>query len=81
MVTMPVGEFKARFSEVLKQVEKGDEVVISYGKGHRNVAALVPISKLKKRSMKRRKLGILKNRASFYIAPDFQISGEEFLRG
>jgi prevent-host-death family protein len=81
MITMPVGEFKARFSEVLKQVEKGDEVVISYGKGHRNVAVLVPINKLKKCSTKRRKLGILKNRGSFYIAPDFQITEEEFLQG
>jgi prevent-host-death family protein len=81
MITMPVGEFKARFSEVLKQVEKGDEVIISYGKGHRNVAALVPVSKLKQTSNKRRRIGILKDRGSFYIAPDFTITEEEFLQG
>jgi prevent-host-death family protein len=81
MNTMSVGEFKARFSEVLKQVEKGDEVVISYGKSHRNVAALVPISTFEKKTAKRRKIGILKNRGSFYIAPDFKMTEEEFLRG
>ena len=81
MITMQVGEFKAKFSEVLKQVEKGNEVIISYGKNHRNVAALVPFNKLKQTSKKRRRLGILKNRGSFYIAPDFEMTEEEFLRG
>jgi prevent-host-death family protein len=79
MITMPVGEFKARFSEVLKQVEKGDEVVISYGKSHRNVAALVPYQVFSHRKKKVREIGLLKGKATFEIIEPFEMDVEEFL--
>ncbi len=31
METLTIGEFKAHFSEVLKKVQEGKEVAISYG--------------------------------------------------
>jgi prevent-host-death family protein len=80
MLTLPVGEFKSRFSEVLKQVEKGDEIIISYGKGRRNMAALIPYRTFTQRKKKMREIGILKNKASFRIVQPFEMDDEEFLR-
>ena len=42
MKSIQVGELKARFSEVLSEVKAGKTVVISYGRKHEKVAALVP---------------------------------------
>jgi antitoxin (DNA-binding transcriptional repressor) of toxin-antitoxin stability system len=79
MIVMPVGEFKARFSDVLQMVEqKGQEIVISYGKRKRKIAAIIPYTALKKRT-NRRKLGVLRGRCGFEIKPDFKMSDEELL--
>jgi prevent-host-death family protein len=42
MQVIIVGEFKARFSEILNQVKKGQEIVISFGKQRKKVAVLIP---------------------------------------
>jgi antitoxin (DNA-binding transcriptional repressor) of toxin-antitoxin stability system len=55
MEIMSVGEFKAKFSEVLKKVLAGEEIAISYGKSKEIVARLVPKTSAKKQ---RRKIGI-----------------------
>ncbi|RJQ62468.1 MAG: type II toxin-antitoxin system prevent-host-death family antitoxin [Desulfobacteraceae bacterium] len=77
MKTMTVGELKARFSEVLEMVRKGEEVVISYGKKKERVAVLLPFSHYGQG--KKRKLGLLKGRASCVIHKDFKITDEEML--
>jgi antitoxin (DNA-binding transcriptional repressor) of toxin-antitoxin stability system len=43
MKTLTVGEFKSRFSEALEAVRAGETIVVSYGRDHRKVAALVRI--------------------------------------
>ena len=77
MQVISVGEFKARFSEILNQVKKGQEIVISFGKQRKKVAVLIPYSQLKHRPQ--RKLGLLKGRASYRIRDDFKLSDEEIL--
>ncbi len=77
MRTMQVGELKAKFSRVLDYVKNGEEVAISFGKRRERLAVIVPYSKYKKGI--RRKLGILKNRASFEIHDGFKIPDEEAL--
>lgn len=79
MITVPVGEFKAHFSDFLKSVEQGEEVVISYGKRKRKVAALIPYDRLKRRKGTR-SIGILKGKARFKLSRDFVIGDEELLR-
>lgn len=77
MKNMTVGKFKAYFSQVLKDVEAGEEIVISFGKNKKKVAVLVPFSKyLKTNSVK---LGLLHKKASFKLSKNFKISDEEFL--
>jgi prevent-host-death family protein len=77
MKTLTIGELKARFSEVLENVRKGQKIVISYGKKREKVAVIVPYSV--HASTKERKLGLLKDRAGCIIHRDFQMSDEEVL--
>ncbi len=77
MKTLPVGEFKTHFSEVLEDIKKGDEVAISYGKKKEKIAVLVPYAKYAGKST--RTIGILEKKASYRISDDFSISEEEFL--
>jgi prevent-host-death family protein len=77
MEIISVGEFKTRFSEILEQVKKGQEIVISFGKQRKKVAVLIPYSRFKGKP--ERKLGLLKGRASYRIHDDFKLSDEEIL--
>ena len=77
MDTLTIGQLKARFSEVLGQLRKGQEIVISYGKKREKVAVLVPYSRYK--SKPQRRLGVLRHRAQCVIHDDFKLSDEEML--
>jgi len=39
MKTLPVGEFKAHFSEVLDEVRTGAEIIITYGRKKREYSS------------------------------------------
>ena len=54
MKKLTVEECKAQFSEVLKSVEEGERITISYGKKKEIKALLIP----KEVKKKKRKLGI-----------------------
>ncbi len=75
MKTVTIGELKARFSELLKEVQEGEEIEVAFGKKKEVVAYLVP--KSYKRS-KPRKLGILQHKGKVRFADDFKITEEEF---
>ncbi len=79
MITLPVGEFKTHFSDILKKVEKGEEFIISYGKQKQKVAAIIPFRKFKN-NQTNRKIGILKGKADYQIRSDFKINDNEFLQ-
>ena len=72
---MTVAEFKAQFSKVLKTVETGEKVGITYGKAKIINAMLVPTVQ----KPTKRKLGILKGNATFKIGKNYKITNEEFL--
>ena len=77
MHTMTVGKVKAHFSKVLEIVQRGDDVVISFGKKKKKIAVLVPFSHYERKP--ERRLGLLAGKASFSIKDDFKISNDEFL--
>jgi len=78
MKTMTVGEFKSRFSEALAAVREGETIVVSYGRNHRKVAAMVPYSEIKGRQ--KRPLGLLQSKARLKFARDFDLDDERFLK-
>jgi prevent-host-death family protein len=77
MKTLPVGELKAQFSEVLEQVKKGQSFGILYGKKKKPVAMIVPYQDTKKK--KERKLGLLENKVTITFSDDFKMTEEELL--
>jgi prevent-host-death family protein len=77
MKTVPLAEAKNHFSAVLKDVESGNEVAISYGKKKETIAVIIPYEKWKKSN--KRELGTLKHRAAVTFSKDFSITTEEFI--
>ncbi len=77
MKTMPVGELKAHFSQVVEEVKNGEEIVVSYGKKHENVAVLIPYSTYRKKN--RIRLGLLKDQGSAEFGDDFKMTAEELI--
>ena len=74
MKSLPVGELKTHFSEVLADVKSGEEIVITYGKKKENIAVIVPYSKYRKKHEIR--LGLLKDK-KMKIRDDFKMSEED----
>ncbi len=77
MKSLPVGEIKAQFSEVLEKVQQGESFEIVYGKKKKPVARIVPVNGSKKK--KKRKLGILDGKMKVVFADDFKMTEEEFI--
>lgn len=78
MKSLTVGNLKSGFSDVLKEVESGKEIVISYGKSKKKIAIIVPFAKYQKKIP--RELGILSKDAAIKIGKGFKITDEEFLK-
>lgn len=77
MQTIQVGEFKARFSEMIDSVRAGETIVVAYGRNQEKVAALIPYDQLPSRQP--RQLGTLAGVASVSFADDFAMTDEELL--
>jgi len=77
MKSLPVGELKAQFSEVLEKVQQGESFEIVYGKKKKPVARIVPVNGLKGR--KKRRLGLLEGKMKVVFADDFKMTEEEFI--
>ena len=77
MKSLPVGEFKTHFSEVLERVQHGEEIAVSYGRNKEMIAVIIPYSHYKQ--PKNRKLGVMEGKATYKVKGDFKITTEELL--
>lgn len=77
MKSLPVGEIKAQFSEVLEKVQQGESFEITYGKNKKPVAKIVPVNGSKPK--KKRKLGIWEGKVKYVFADNFKMTDEELL--
>ena len=77
MKTLPVGEIKSQFSEVLEQVKHGETFGILYGKKKTPVAMIVPYKSDEEK--KDRVIGILDGKLNITFSDDFKMTEEEFL--
>ena len=75
MKAYPVGEFKANFSEIMAQVQSGEEVIITYGKKKEPTAVLIPYTNYKSKKVR---LGRLQDH-KLIIHDDFKMTEEELL--
>ncbi|WP_428666211.1 type II toxin-antitoxin system Phd/YefM family antitoxin [Runella sp.] len=76
MKIMTVGDLKTRFSEILQEVQAGEEIAVAFGKKKEIVAYLIPTSA---RKTTKRSLGILANKGKVTFQNDFSMTEEEFL--
>ena len=74
MKSFPVGEFKANFSDIMKQVRAGEEIVITYGKKKEKLAVIVPYASYKGKGIK---LGLLEDKTLTFN--DFEMTEDELL--
>lgn len=77
MKSLPVGEFKAQFSEVLEKVQQGESFGITYGKSKKLIAEINPPKKQKKKQ--KRKIGIWEGKVKYVFADNFKMTDEELL--
>ena len=77
MTTMAIAEAKANFSEVLRRVAGGEEIVVTRGVKQEPVAAIVSIEKY--RAKKERKLGTLEGKMTVEFRDDWYMTDEELL--
>lgn len=77
MKSLPVGELKAQFSDVLEKVQQGESFEVTYGRNKKPVAKIVPINGSKAR--KKRKLGAWEGKVKVTFAPNFKMTDEELL--
>ena len=75
MKTLQSAEAKTHFSSVLKDIEAGNEVAITYGKRKETVAVIIPYKKWKKGQ--KRHLGSLEGKMSVKFTDDFSMTDEE----
>lgn len=76
MKIMTVGDLKTRFSEILQEVQAGEEIAVAFGKKKEIVAYIVPKAS---RKPAKRTLGILANQGKVTFQNDFSMTEEEFL--
>jgi antitoxin (DNA-binding transcriptional repressor) of toxin-antitoxin stability system len=74
MTSKTISEIKANFSKVLKEVESGNKVAITYGRKKEIKAILIPY-KIKK---PKRILGIMKHKGTFKFIGGHNTTLKEF---
>ncbi len=77
MKTLSVAEVKTHLSALLKEVESGQEIGITFGRKKETIAVIVPIDEYKK--IKVRKLGTLEGKVSIKFSDNWSLTEEEFL--
>ena len=77
MKNIAVGEFKALFASVIKELQEGHPITITYGKKRAKLAVLVPYDQYVKAT--KRQIGVLQGKANFTMHDDFKLTDEAFL--
>jgi len=78
MDSLPVGEFKSQFADILSQVRLGKRYLVTYGKKKEKIAVVIPYDTYQLENQPR-KLGLMQQKGSIKIHEDFKISDDELL--
>jgi len=77
MKTLPVAEVRTNFSALLKEVELGNDIGITFGRKKETIAVIVSIEEYNK--IKTRKLGTLEGKVKVEFSENWTITDEEFI--
>lgn len=79
MESIQVAHLKSEFSTILHRVQQdGETFIIEYGRNHRKIAMIIPYQEALEHNTPR-VFGVLKNRASFTLNENFNMTDDEFL--
>ncbi|MDA1316531.1 MAG: hypothetical protein O3B87_00725 [bacterium] len=78
MDTLPVGEFKSQFADILSHIRLGKGYIVTYGKKKEKVAVVIPYDRYISHK-KPYKLGLLESKGEVIFHEDFKMSDEELL--
>jgi prevent-host-death family protein len=78
MKTLPLAEVKTHLSSLLKEVETGSEIAISFGKKRETIAVIVPYKEYKR--SKKRRLGTLKGKMKVIFEKDFSLTDTDLIK-
>ena len=78
MKTLPIAEVRSNLSMLLKEVEAGSEIGISFGRRRETIAVIVPIAEYKR--IKERRLGSLAGKVTVEFGQDWKMTEEELLK-
>jgi prevent-host-death family protein len=78
MKTLPLSEVKTNFSSLLKEVQTGSDIAISYGKKRETIAVIVSYKEYKR--SKKRKLGTLKGKMKVIFEKDFAMTDADLVK-
>ena len=78
MKTLPLAEVKTNFSSLLKEVQTGSAIAISYGKKRETIAVIVSYKEYKR--SKKRKLGTLKGKMKVIFEKDFAMTDTDLIQ-
>ena len=78
MKTLPLAEVKTHLSSLLKEVETGSEIAISFGKKRETIAVIVPYKEYKR--SKKRRLGTLKGKMKVIFEKDFSLNDQDLAK-
>ena len=77
MKTLSVAKVRMNCSALLKEVELGNEIGITFGRKQETIAMIVPIEEYKR--IKARKLGSLEGKVKVEFSENWTITDEEFI--
>ena len=77
MKTLQSAKAKSHFSSVLRDVEAGNEVTITYGKKNQAIAVIIPYKKWIKNQ--KRQLGTLEGKMTVAFSRTFKMTDEELI--
>jgi prevent-host-death family protein len=77
LIRLSIAEAKARFSEVIREVQAGQDVIVTKGTGKEPVAAVIPIGRY--RGGRGRVLGLARDWGAIRIGPDWAMDEEALL--
>lgn len=76
MKPVSIADFKANFADYSEKIEKRLELIVTRGRNKKKIFKVLPITNEKPF---KRKLGILKSKASVVFRDDRKMTTEEFL--
>jgi prevent-host-death family protein len=77
MKTLPVAEIRTNFSALLKEVELGHEIGITFGRKKETIAVIIPIEEYNK--IKARKLGTLEGKVKVEFSENWSITDMDLI--